>query len=60
MILQEKQNREPREELTLQQEKQTFGSNLPNLPAVACSNTNSKSTAIPREHPMTPSLDAMQ
>jgi hypothetical protein len=33
-ILQEKQNGQPREELTLQPEKQTFGSNLANLPPV--------------------------
>jgi hypothetical protein len=36
LILQEKQNGQPREELMLQQEKQTFGSSLPNLPPVAC------------------------
>jgi hypothetical protein len=46
MILQEKQNGQPREELTLQPEKQTFGSNLLNLPPVACSNTSSKLTMV--------------
>ncbi len=60
MILQEKQNGQPREELTSQLEKQTFGSNLPSLPPVTCSNTCSKWTVMPRVHPMTSSLDATQ
>jgi hypothetical protein len=46
--------------ITLQLEKQTFGSNLPNLPPVVCSNTSSKSTAMPRLHPMTSFLDVTQ
>jgi hypothetical protein len=40
MILQEKQNGQPREELKLQPEKQTFDSNLMSLPPVACSNSH--------------------
>jgi hypothetical protein len=47
-ILQEKQNGQPGNELTLQNKKQTFCSNLLNLPPVKCSNTNSKLTAMPR------------
>jgi hypothetical protein len=60
MIIQEKQNGQPRDELTLQPEKQTFGSNLLNLPPVVCSNTSSKLTATPRAHPKTSFLDATQ
>jgi hypothetical protein len=60
MILWEKQNEQPREELTLQLEKQTFGSNLANLPPVVCANTSSKSTATPKAHPTTSFLDATQ
>ncbi len=43
-----------------QHEKQTFGSNLLNLSPVVCSNTSSKSTVMPRAHPMTSFLDATQ
>ncbi len=53
-------NGQPREELTLQPEKQTFGSNLQNLPPVVCSNTSSKLTATPRVHPTTSFLNATQ
>ncbi len=55
-----KTNGQPREELMLPQEKQTFGSNLLNLPPVACSNTSSKLTVTLRAHPMASSLDVMQ